>query len=795
MSTEIAYGQTDLTPLPASGKAKSNDRLPTVTAAMALYYNLKTADELSALNRSTVQAMLDGAAPYNNEALIRSGAGFRHNLNFGEGAAILEAAITAYTDLVDSVEYLASLKLPPAAGDPTARHEVEEVIAEEFHRMVRGWPEFDSYWTRLASEFISHGVSIATFQDDDSWKWTPGGWDDFLIPRQTAATEEAVEVLVARRSYMVHELYNMIEDEAAAKEVGWNVNEVRQNLVIATNSSRGQDMRGWWGDWMQLQKRLKNNDLQVSYADAVAVKTLHFWVRGFDGQYSHYICMETPVKPTTAEFLFKKIDRFQSAANAFTVFSYGVGNGSYHSVRGLAYKIFPMVQTSNRLRCSVLDGTLLSLSMHLQPKDSASMEEPPITVNGPVAYISPEMNVVEKNFGNPAEHAMPIIRDLAMLTQNNSPAYRANTSSATGIERTKYEVQAMQEADTTLSISAINVFYRSWRRVLREMFSRVQRIGPMDERFPEVQEFYMRCMEREVLPEYVMAIRDVEPVKAVGYGSIGHRQVALDAAMSLIGSFDEVGKRNVLRDSISARFGREVADRYLPKIPQTRPVIDEKIAELENAALRGGSPAQVQQGENHAVHAQIHLQSIAEIMQDLEKRRLMGEDFDFMALEPELKFVGALIDHTTPHVEILSQDPMRVQQSAAFREALNNFTASWKTFINQYQKTLRDQQAKAAAPQGSEQEMGAEGEQPEQESEEQKQTAQKQAMELQMLLEKHRVNNQLKAADVMNKIELRKAEADTKMAIQLREQRLKEQRDAGVTPSPQAQIQTPAVTT
>jgi septal ring factor EnvC (AmiA/AmiB activator) len=182
-------------------------------------------------------------------------------------------------------------------------------------------------------------------------------------------------------------------------------------------------------------------------------------------------------------------------------------------------------------------------------------------------------------------------------------------------------------------------------------------------------------------------------------------------------------------------------------------------------------------------------------MQDLEKRRLMGEDFDFMALEPELKFVGALIDHTTPHVEILSQDPMRVQQSASFREALNNFTASWKTFINQYQKTLRDQQAKAAAPQGSEQEMGAEGEQPEQESEEQKQTAQKQAMELQMLLEKHRVNNQLKAADVMNKIELRKAEADTKMAIQLREQRLKEQRDAGVTPSPQAQIQTPAVTT
>ena len=135
---------TDLIPLPESGKVKSNDRLASVQAALSLYEKLRTADELSAMNRSTVQAMLDGAAPYDNATLVASGAGFRHNLNFGEGAAILESALAAYTDLVDSVEYLASVKLPPAAGDATSRNEVEEVIAEEFHRLVRGWPEFDS---------------------------------------------------------------------------------------------------------------------------------------------------------------------------------------------------------------------------------------------------------------------------------------------------------------------------------------------------------------------------------------------------------------------------------------------------------------------------------------------------------------------------------------------------------------------------------------------------------------------------------------------------------------------------
>lgn len=780
MSTLSETSQTDLTPLPDSGKAKSNDRLSSVAAALALFHKLRTSDELSALNRSTVQAMLDGAAPYNADALRTAGAGFRHNLNFGEGRAILDAAITAYTDLVDSVEYMATVQLPPAAGDATTRNEISEIISEEFHRMVRSWPEFDSYWTRLAGEFVAHGVGIASFQDCESWKWTPGGWDDFLIPRQTQATEEAVEVLIARRSYLVHELYAKIEDEAAAKDVGWDVQEVRQALVVASRDGRGQDLRGWWGDWMQLQKRLKNNDLQVSYADASVVKTLHFWVRGFDGQYSHYICLENPTKTSTnSKFLYKQVDRFKSASQAFTIFSYGVGNGTYHSVRGLAYRIFPMVQTSNRLRCSVLDSTSLSLALHLQPKDNAALEEPPITINGPIAYISPEMNVVEKAFSAPGEHALSIVRDLAMLTQNNSPAFRARGVMPNGQERTKYEVQAEQESEASLTVSAVNMFYRSWRRLLKEMFSRVQAIGieegkePSEARFPEVQEFYLRCLERGVTPDFVAGVRDVEPLKAVGYGSAGSRQVALDSAMQMIGSFDEVGRRNVLRDSISSRFGRDVADRYLPRLEQPRPVIDEKIAELENAAMKSGSTVNVQEGENHAVHAGLHLQAVAEVMQELEQARQSGQDMDYLTIKPELEFVGSELTHIQPHVDAISTDPLREEQAASYREALNNFTASWKTFVNQYQKALRDQQVREQEAADAQAQQGAPADPMEQA--EHAAEVRKQEAELQMMLDKHKVDGQLKAADVMNRIQLRKAEADTKMAIAIRAQRVKEQ--------------------
>ena len=64
-------------------------RLKDVKSALSIFENLRRADEQSSINRARVDAMFDGANPYNQSALASSGQGLKTNLNFGEAQLIL----------------------------------------------------------------------------------------------------------------------------------------------------------------------------------------------------------------------------------------------------------------------------------------------------------------------------------------------------------------------------------------------------------------------------------------------------------------------------------------------------------------------------------------------------------------------------------------------------------------------------------------------------------------------------------------------------------------------------------
>ena len=74
-------------------------RLKDVKSALSIFRTLFKADEKSAVNRSRVDAMFDGAAPYNQGNLTTSGQGLKTNLNFGEAQRLLDISLSAYVDL------------------------------------------------------------------------------------------------------------------------------------------------------------------------------------------------------------------------------------------------------------------------------------------------------------------------------------------------------------------------------------------------------------------------------------------------------------------------------------------------------------------------------------------------------------------------------------------------------------------------------------------------------------------------------------------------------------------------
>ena len=170
--------------------------------------------------------------------LNASGQGQKTNLNFGEAQRLLDISLSAYVDLYSSLEKFVNVK--GTLGEDAQRHEWEDIVSSEITQLLKSWPEFHSNYLRLCTTFIKHGVGVAYFDSPEGWQFKVGSFEDILIPRQTPASEEAIDVSVIRRSYHLHELNNFIKDPKAAAKVGWNVDEVKRVMTKnVTTTGRG----------------------------------------------------------------------------------------------------------------------------------------------------------------------------------------------------------------------------------------------------------------------------------------------------------------------------------------------------------------------------------------------------------------------------------------------------------------------------------------------------------------------------------------------------------------------------
>lgn len=646
----------DLLTLNDKGRAPET-RIKDHSGLHAIYKNLIIADESSAADRTRIMDMLDGAPPYDPIALRRMGQGYRANLNFGEAAADLEQALVAYNDLVTSVDRLVSVKT--RFGDESQREEYAAKISEEFHRLiVKDWSSFYFRQQLLSYYFVAQGLAVAFFEDERNWQWNVCPIGDFLIPRGTPSTEDKIEVACVRRIYLAHELFRYIENEKAAKAAGWNVDAVRQAIKDArtTRPTEGTN-------WEELQREIKGNDIFYSHVRSKEIHVVHYYVREFDGSYSHAIGRRDGM----GDFLFKKISRFKKASEAFHVFTYGVGNGTYHSIRGLGYKIFPHIQTTNRLRCAMADGAMLQTSILLQPNSAEDISRMTMAYSGPLAFLPPGLQVVQSQFPNLAANVMPIVNEMAMVRQSNTGAYRTQMNAPSGNPRTATEIQAQVANDAILSSNAINLFYVPWGKLLREQFRRLQRDSwikgePGQE---EAATFRKRLEERDVPWEAVKAVYDVDAVRAVGLGSPAARLTAFNEFMQLLPRFDEMGQINAIRDRVAARVGYDQVDRYLPN-PNVKNRIpaDAKIAELENSSMQAGRPVSVLPNENHSIHVAVHLREATPISEAVQNGQVQNKP-------AALAFLTTLYEHTSEHLIRIAEDQTKQAEIGQYNQAMN----------------------------------------------------------------------------------------------------------------------------
>ena len=726
----------DLETISESGKAPRT-RIKDARSAHAIFTAIRNADDASAIDRRKIQSMLDGEPPFSNSQLKALGQGYRANLNFGEAAGAMEVALSAYSDLVNSVDKLAQVKT--SFGDASERVEWENIISEEFHRTLTDWDEFFYKQQLLAHQFVAYGVGFAYFDDNRNWQWDVSGLRDFRVPRGTAASDTKFEIATIERNYMAGELYQFIENPKVAAELGWNVEETRRALLhsVEIGNATGRD-------WERLQEELKNNDLMYSHARSKVIRCVHYFVKEFDGTISHYIGTRAG---DTDDFLFKKPSRFQHANEAFVLFSYGIGsNGLLHSIRGLGYKLFPFIQLSNRLRNAVVDGAMLSSALMIQPTTGEDISNLTLMYNGPLSVLPPGLNVVDRAAPNLAGNVLPIVRDLDTVRMNNTGSYNPRQTVYDGGSRTATEVQAELAQQSILGTQAMNLYYVPWQKLLAEQFRRLATVKYRADEpgGREAIDFRKRVEARGVPWKAVEQVYRVTAVRAVGAGSSGARLLAFNEFMQILPRFDEVGQRNLIRDRVAARVGYDQVDRYIPKGEIERIPVDAKIAELENDAMQGGRAVSVNPGENHAVHARVHLEDSIRFLQALQQNQV----------DPKVavSYLQLQYPHTMSHLQQLASDPTRKSEVGAANEVLNQMREAIQNIGNQIAAQERrnaQMQGQMGGQQGIDPKLAAQ--------------LQKAQLESQIKMEQAKLDQQLQMADSQQKMAIRDAEAAQKI--------------------------------
>ena len=709
-------------------------RLKDAKSAINLFHALRKADEGSAKNRARVDAMFDGANPYNQAQLNASGQGLKTNLNFGEAQRLLDISLSAYVDLYSSLEKLVEVK--GTQGEPSEREQMEDIVAEELTHLMRSWPEFHSHYLRLCTTFIKHGVGICYFDTPDDWRFRVGGFADMLIPRQTPANESMIDVAIGRRQYHLHELFAFIKNPKAAERVGWNVDEVKR-VIMKNCRTDGRDPSGYAKQWETFQQELKNNDIHAGHQNPT-VAVLHYWVREMDGSISHYISAEDKA----AEFMYKKLSRYSTPEQAYIMFNYGVGsNGTYHSIRGLGHRIFNHIQTSNRLRCQMVDGAMLSSAIMIQPDSQRAMDELGFTYYGAYAVLSPNVNIIDKAIPNLSNSVQPALTDISNQLALNTDTVSSYGSQQSSPYRNQMQVISDMDVQTKLSGASLNLFYSSWQRLLKEV---VRRIVTSKRNDASIKDFKNRCAMRGVPEEFIMTldVARTKAVRSIGNGSYANRLVALRELQGISGSFDDVGRRNLTRDIVSTRVGHDLADRYVPVAQDSRPTVDNKIAFLENQTMMQGSPVPVEANEIHGLHLDVHIPALVQLIEQLNAG----------AADPvqSLPALQAFYSHVGETVQALAADPAAQAEIGQARQVLQFAEELINNTSKQVQKMERD----AAQAGGEGQEGNPEMQAKMQEHQLKMQMAQQKA-ELEMSLKQAKFEQEQAMRDAENVLKMR----------------------------------------
>jgi hypothetical protein len=671
-------GNAELENLKESGSAPKK-RIKSAYNLVSIADKYIEQDEEAAYLRARAQALVNGEAPYDAEELKSKGLTHVVNANFGEANAIMEAALAPYIELQNGVPRIANVIMSSYEGDA---NEDSEIISEEFDWMLKEWSDHAYNMQLLSREFVGDGVGVAMWPDERSVFWEPCGLKDFKVARDTKVSDEAIEVAIVQRNMSVSELYNYIKDPKIAKALGWNINAVKQAIWKA--STKRNQWKNYTAHWEDFEREVKENDLYTGESAYHRAQLIYGYNREFDGKFTQLIASRD-----ASDFLYERYSRYGGVNQCFVIFTYGVGQGTFHTIRGLKQKIYNQIQISNRVLCQSAQAAITAGLIQLQGDSEAIQDFQYIEV-GPYTFIPSGLTPIQIQPPSIATQGLPVYNLMSQVLQNNTGSYRSRQVSPDGQARSATEVVQQARQESTLNAAALELFYTPYNKLLTEQYRRA--VSPYltagDRGGALALEFRRRCARRGVSVDRMRNFLKVTAMRAMGDGSPVMTELASKQLMELYSLLDEKGKENALRAVVAgiSGVGYQKVDLFVADKGPRR-VMDFDIANLENGNLRQGIQQLVHDSQNHAVHIEAHIPMIAEIIEAHRQQQIPDEQ--------AMQILRPASDHVTEHLVMFSTNSFRVQEVKELKRQLQNLTAYIDELEQQVINRMMAQQSQA----------------------------------------------------------------------------------------------------
>lgn len=684
----------DLLGLQEPNLTPPKSRMESADDARGLLRKWVREDQSRSIQRTLCKGNLDGNPPFGG--MNKKFAPWSADINFLTGRARIQAAMNPRTALYAGVDNYFIVTPETRRKDKDSALWGQK-LTYHFQKLIKTWGGWDWHQRQRIKQQLIEGWAPVIFDgNDDDWRFRACDAACVYVPRGTpSALDERTEAFILLVPYRTHELWKKIADEDKARKRGWNPQAVKWAIKNGASSIGG--VKWQMETWEVWQDMFQRRDLYAGYAQSDTVFCAHLYVQEYaqDGAktISHFMFTQDDYgapDSSDRDFLFKQVRRYESYDEACIVYFRDIGDGTWHSVRGLAMESFRHDVLLNRLKSRAadrmfLDSTTLIASSDQRMKDKQEQ----LNLTGSVTFLAADSQILQSGFNGNINSVLEGIRLFSNEIDANTSSAQPRTimrEDGRGEQPTKFAVQAQMTADASLSQGEIRLEYLTSDRLGYQMWRRAAKRNTSDK---EAKEFQEACLDDDIPEDVLYGKCCVTANRLSGYGSTQMRKMAVERLLQLAPMMPEEGKSNVLDDAIvSETENPELINRYNPKTKEVTD--DDQVIVFENASVRTGVAPKIKSGQNNVNHMIGHIED-AKLLLEPIAAAMEEEEGAPQGLEEAFQYLSIMAPHLEEHLSLIEQDPSRKPLAQQFRLEIKTLTA----FHGKLRQAIRTAQAQA----------------------------------------------------------------------------------------------------